>query len=150
MPELPIPQRGQPLDVSYISSIVTTVNQLLRQSSPTSSNNTKIVGTTTPRTEYAVPTPGASIYGETVNVTNAATTTAGGEIPFKVNFSFKYPPIVVATPWNKGGTEAGKNVSIYLTNVTTSEANLVAKFASNGVATIDVNVLVIGIPNWNA
>ena len=147
MPELPIPQRGQPLDVSYISSIVTTVNQLLRQSSPTSSNNTKIVGTTTPRTGYEVPTPGASIYGETVNVTNAATTTAGGEVPFKVNFSFKYPPIVSATPVNTGQTPAGQNVNIILKNITETRVEGVVRFGASGDLSLSVHLIIIGIPN---
>lgn len=145
--KLIVPQRGQPLDVSYINDIVTTVNELLDQASPKTTNITKIVRISPQRAENAVPTPGASIYGETVNVANATATTAGAEVPFKVSFSYQYPPIVVATPWNRGGTDAGKNVSVYITNITTSEANLVAKFPSNGTATVDVNVLVIGIPN---
>jgi len=144
--KLVVPQRGQPLDVSYINDIVTTVNELLDQASPKSTNLTKILRISPQRAENAVPTPGASIYGEVVNVA-AGTTPANGEVPFKVNFSYQYPPIVVATPWNRGGTDAGKSVSVYITNITTSEANLVAKFPPGQAATIDVNVLVIGIPN---
>jgi len=148
--KLIVPQRGQPLDVSYINNIVTVVNELIDQGSPSAKNTTKIVRTFPQRAENMIPTPGVSIYGEVVNVANSTATTSGGEIPFKINFSYLYPPLVVATPWNRGGTDAGKNVSIYVTNVTTSEANLVAKFSSNGTATVDVNVLVVGIPNWNA
>ena len=142
---IPVPQRGQPLDVSYLNTIATTVNELVQQSSPKSNNITKIVRVSPQRAENAVPTTGASIYGETVNVVSG-TTPANGEVPFKVNFTYQYPPIVVATAWNRGGTDAGKSVSVYVTNVTTSEANLVAKFPPSQTATIDVNVLVIGIP----
>ena len=54
--------------------------------------------------------------------------------------------VVVATPWNVSGTDAGKNASVYISSVTNTSATLVAKFTSNGIATLDVNVLVIGIP----
>jgi hypothetical protein len=152
MPQLPIPQRGQPLDVAYINSIVTTINDLVKQVSPTSSNITKIerVG----ETPNSVPTSQASIFGVVKNIANSATVTAvgatvtaGEEKPFDINYSFKYPPIVVATPWNKGNTDSGKNVSVFINNVTTSKATLVAKFSAGGSATVDVNVLIIGIPN---
>jgi hypothetical protein len=143
MPQLPIPQRGQPLDVSYINSIVTTVNDLVKQVSPTSSNITKIIGDTT----NSIPTSQSSVLGVVKNIANSATVTAGEEKSFDIDFSFKYPPIVVATPWNKGNTDSGKNVSVFINNVTTSKATLVAKFSASGTATVDVNVLIIGIPN---
>ncbi len=138
MPQLPIPQRGQPLDVAYINSIVTTINDLVKQVSPTSSNITKIerVG----ETPNSVPTSQASILGVVKNIANSATVTAGEEKSFDIDFSFKYPPIVVATPWNKGNTDSGKNVSVFINNVTTSKATLVAKFSAGGSATVDVNV----------
>lgn len=148
MPILPTPQRGQPLDVSYISSIVTELNNVISQTLPTASNVTTIKSSPTAAPQ-TTPTLKAQIYGEVYSVASASTVTAGEEKPFDINFSFRYPPIVVATPWNKSGTESGKNVSVYINNVTSSKATLVAKFATGGVATVDVNVLIIGIPNWN-
>ena len=146
MPQLPIPQRGQPLDVSYINDIVTTINTLITDTSTKPSNTTLIVSGDTKKSS---PTSKAHIYGETKNIANATAVTAGQEASFDINFSYPFAtaPIVVATPWNKGGTDSGKNVSVYVSDVTTSKATIVAKFSSNGSATVDVNVLVIGIPN---
>ncbi len=149
MPIIPTPQKGQPLDVAYISSIVNEVNNLVSSTMPTESNVTTIKPAGN-AAEQKTPTLKSKIYGTTYSVAVGATVTAGEEKPFDINYSFKYPPIVVATPWNKSGTDSGKNVSVYINNVTSSKATLVAKFATGGVATVDVNVLIIGIPNWNA
>ena len=42
MPKLPTPQRGQPLDVSYVSSIVEAVNDIYSKTANTANNNTTI------------------------------------------------------------------------------------------------------------
>jgi len=149
MPIIPTPQKGQPLDVAYISSIVNEVNSLVSSTMPTESNMT-IIKPPGNATEQKTPTLKSKVYGITTTVANSGTTvTAGQDLPFEINYTFKYPPIIVATPWNVGGTDAGKNVSIYIKSVTETKANLVAKFSTGGNAAVDVNVLAIGIPNWN-
>jgi hypothetical protein len=146
MSKLPLPQRGQPLDVSYINSIVTELNDVVSQTLPTSSNVTRIKYSPN-LTEEKTSTLRANIYGVVHSVATGATVTAGEERPFDITYEYKYPPIVVATPWNQGGTDAGKNVSVYINNVTAAKATLVAKFATSGVATVDISILIIGIPN---
>lgn len=42
MAKLPLPERGQPLDVTYIYSLVDTINDLSTQNSSTASNYTEI------------------------------------------------------------------------------------------------------------
>ena len=145
MPKLPTPQRGQPLDVSYVSSIVEAVNDIYSKTANTANNNTTI-STASTQTKNSAAIINSAIWGFTERVANAATVTAGQEFPFSVNFNCKYTPVVVATPWNVSGTDAGKNASVYISSVTNTSATLVAKFTSNGIATLDVNVLVIGIP----
>ena len=145
MAKLTVPQRGQPLDVSYMYSLVETVNQL-----------SDIVGTTQNVTQIVasdgksntVATGRAGIVGITTNVASSKTiTTSENQIPFTVSYSFKYPPIVVATPFNTGNTDAGKNVSVVITQVSSTSASFLVRFDTTGVATVDVNVLAIGIPN---
>jgi len=147
MPIIPTPQKGQPLDVAFVTSIVNEVNSLVSSTMPTESNMTIIKGSGS-SAEQKTPTLKSKVYGITTIVANSGTTvTAGQDVPFEVNYTFKYPPIIVATPWNVGGTDAGKNVSIYIKDVTATKASLVAKFSTGGNAAVDVNVLAIGIPN---
>jgi hypothetical protein len=145
MARIPVPQRGQPLDVSYIYNLVDTVNQLSdivgTNQSVTQIQNTKAGISNT------IGTGRASILGATVNVaTSLQIKTIGEQQSFLINYNFKYPPIVVATPWNTGDTDAGKNVSVVITKVSNSSASFLVRFDATGVATVDVNVLAIGIP----
>jgi len=147
MPIIPTPQKGQPLDVAYISSIVNEVNNLVSSTMPTESNMTTIKGAGNVAPQKT-PTLKSQVYGVTATVVaSGSSVNAGEDRPFEINYQFKYPPIIVATPWNVGATDAGKNVSIYIKSVTETKANLVAKFSTGGNAAVDVNVLAIGIPN---
>jgi hypothetical protein len=144
MAKLTVPQRGQPLDVSYMYSLVETVNQL---SEIVGSNQsiTEIKGSSgVPKT---VATGRAVIYGVTKSVaTSKNIISTDNEVTFNVDYNFNSPPIVVATPWNAGNTDAGKNVSVVITKVSNSSASFLVRFDATGVATVDVNVLAIGIP----
>jgi hypothetical protein len=143
MPQLPLPQRGQPLDVSYLYQMASTINDLVVQVSPTNSNNVKIKPVT--GSPSSVPTASAAMYCETKNLFSNKDVTAGQTESFDIDFQFKIPPVVVATPWNKNSSSP--DVSIFITNVTNSKATFVAKFSSNGKANVDVNIIAIGIPN---
>ena len=145
MARIPVPQRGQPLDVSYVYNLVETVNQL-SDIVGTNQSVTQIRNDKT-GTSNTVGTGRASILGATVNVaTSLQILTAGAQESFVINYNFKYPPIIVATPWNTGDTDAGKNVSVVITKVSNSSASFLVRFDTTGVATVDVNVLAIGIP----
>jgi hypothetical protein len=145
MARLTVPQRGQPLDVSYIYSLVETVNQLTDQLGTSQQNVTQIVKKD--GTSNTVGTGRSSILGVTTNIATSKTVTPGSQEPFSINYNFKYPPIVVATPWNTGDTDAGKNVSVVVTKVSNTSASFLVRFDTGGVATVDINVLAIGIPN---
>ena len=146
MAKLTVPQRGQPLDVYYMYQLVETVNQL-----------SDIVGTNQSVAQFkndklgtskSIGTGRASIVGITAVVASSKDITAtDNQVPFAVTYNFKYPPIVVATPFDTGNTPAGKNVSVVITQVSATTASFLVRFNTTGVATVDVNVLAIGIPN---
>jgi hypothetical protein len=76
------------------------------------------------------------------------TVSAGNEQEFSYNFEdFKYPPIVTATPVNIGNTPAGRNVSVILKSITTSNVVGVVRFNAPGDISLAVNLVIIGIPN---
>jgi hypothetical protein len=147
MAKLPLPERGQPLDVSYIYQLATAVNDLSSQISPATYKyvtvDTAGVG------KQSVKASEARIIGGYVEVANNASKTAGDEVSFSYDFpsDFKYAPISTATPINVGNTEAGRNVSVILKTVTTSKIEGTVKFNTTGDVSVAVNLIVIGIPN---
>lgn len=120
MAKIPLPERGQPLDLTYINSLADAVNTLYNQVSVSTSNYASI--DTTSQDKINLKTSEIGLVAGRVEVYNNATVTVAQEKDFSYNFTnnFKYAPIVTATPVNVGNTPAGKNVSVILKNVTTS------------------------------
>jgi hypothetical protein len=147
MSKIPLPERGQPLDVSYIYELAKAVNDLSSQISPALY---KYVTVDTPGVgQQSVKASEARILGGYKEIVNSASKTKGDTVPFSYEFNtdFKYAPIAVATPINVGNTPAGKNVSVVLKSVTTSKVEGVVIFNETGDMTVAVNLVVIGIPN---
>lgn len=146
MSKVPVPSRGQPLDISYISQLATAINQISGQISPSVN---KYVTVDTPNSgKQSVRTAEAKIIGGFVEVANTSNVNAGNEKPFIYDFSadFKFPPIVVASPINVGNTEAGRNVVVILNSPTTSRVDGVVRFNVSGDLSVGVNIIAIGIP----
>lgn len=147
MSKIPLPERGQPLDVSYIYQLANAINDLAGQVSPATY---KYVSIDTPGVgKQSVKASEARILGGYVEIVNSASKTAGDTVPFSYDFAtdFKYAPIATATPINVGNTPAGKNVSVILKSVTTSKVEGVVRFNETGDLTVAVNLIIIGIPN---
>ena len=146
MAKVPLPERGQPIDVTYIYELTKAVNDLSAQvSSATYKTTTVDAGTAGPQ---SVKTSEAKFIGGYVDVANNKTVTASSEVTFSFPYSdFKYAPVVTATPINKGGTPAGQNVTVTLTSVTTTKVDGIVRFNAAGDLTVGVNLIVIGIPN---
>ena len=147
MSKIPLPERGQPLDLSYIYQVANAVNELSAQLSPTTGRYTSI--DTASAGQQSVRTSDARIVGGYVTVTNSSTTSPDGEGSFSYNFSdFNYAPIVTATPLLVGenSTESGKDISVVLTKITNNRVEGIVKFNTIGVASVGVNLLMVGIP----
>lgn len=146
MAKISPPERGQPLDVAYISQLVTALNDLSNQVSP---STYKYVTIDTPNLgKQSVKASEARIIGGYKEVANNSTYNKGQQISRTYEFGtdFKYVPVVTASPINVGGTEAGKNVSVVLTSITTSKVDFTVTFNSTGDLSIAVNFVIIGIP----
>ncbi len=144
---LPVPERGQPLDVTYIYQIVKAINDLSTQAS---TSVYKYVTVDTPNAgKQSVKASEARIIGGYVQVTSSTTQTAGSSQTFSYNFpsEFKFAPVVTATPINVGNTDAGKDVTVTLVSVSTSKVEGTVKFNVGGDTTIGINLIVVGIPN---
>ena len=147
MAKVPLPERGQPLDVTYLYQLADTINDLSAQVSASTYNYTTI--DTVSAGKQSIKTSDARIVGGYVEVANNSTVSAGNEKTFSYDFpsDFKYTPIVTATPVNIGNTPAGQNVTIILKSITTSRIEGVIRFGASGDLSLAVNLIIIGIPN---
>jgi hypothetical protein len=146
MAKVPLPERGQPLDVTYLYQLVEAVNDLSTQVASKVTNNTIIDSGSAGKKE--VKTSNARIVGGLVEIANDSTFSAGNEKTFTYDFKdFKYPPIVSATPVNTGKTPAGQNVSVILKNITETRVEGVVRFGASGNLSLSVHLIIIGIPN---
>ena len=147
MATIPLPERGQPLDVTYISQLAQVVNEFSSAISPATYKYTSI---DTPNAgKQHIKGNEARVIGGIVNVVSSGTITAGFEKDFTYSFpgEFKYTPIATATALNTGNTVAGKNVTVVLKSITTSGLEGMVRFNTSGDVSIDVNLIIIGVPN---
>jgi len=147
MAKLPLPERGQPLDVPYIYQLVDTVNKLSTEVSSATYKTTSVDTTSAGRQNLK--TSEARFVGGIVEVANNSTVSAGNEKTFSYDFpsDFKFPPVVTATAVNTGNTPAGQNVSVILKTVTISKVEGTVRFNASGDLSLAVNLIILGIPN---
>ena len=147
MAKVPLPERGRPLDVTYIYQLADTINDLSTQVSSATYNYTTI--DTVSAGKQSIKTSEARVIGGYVEVANNSTVSAGNEKTFSYDFpsDFKYSPIATATAVNIGNTPAGQNVTVILKIVTTSRVEGIVRFGASGDLSLAVNLIIIGIPN---
>ena len=147
MAKVPLPERGQPLDVTYIYQLADTLNDLSTQVSSATYNYTTI--DTTSAGKQSIKTSEARIVGGYVEIFTNSIVSAGNERAFTYSFQndFKFPPIVTATALNIGNTEAGQNVTVVLQKPTTSKVDGFVRFGASGNLSLAVNIIAVGIPN---
>ena len=120
------PSRGQPLDLTYISSLARAINDLSTELSPTSGRYTTIDSTSGTQ---RIRTSDSRVVGAFITVTNTYVT-ADDEETFFYNFSdFAYPPIVTATPvlLDDSPTKSGEDLFVVLTKITTNRVEGIVK-----------------------
>ncbi len=142
---VPLPDRGQPLDLAYIYQLAQGINNLSAQLSPTTAKTTTVsIG---PNQTKSVRTSDSRVVARIKTVDNGSST--AGDIPFNFNYEdFAYAPVVTVTAKasSDSGSEASKDVSVVLTSVTTNRVDGIVRFGSNGVASVDIHAIVVGIP----
>lgn len=147
MAKISLPERGQPLDVSYISRLASAINDLSESATPSLYKyfmvDTKNAG------KQSVKIAESRILGAYIEVSTTISRSKGAAVDFSYDFSgFKYAPVVTATPQIVGNaTTAGKNVSVVIKSITTSKVEGVVVFNEAGDAAVAVNLIIIGIPN---
>jgi len=147
MAKIPLPERGQPLDVTYIYELAQAVNDLSKEVSPATYDYVTIqTADNGPQNRKATEDRG---IGALIKVASSQSVTPGEQLNFSHSFAgeFRFPPIVTATAINVGQTSAGASVSVILNDPTTSGVSGFVKFNTSGTASLNVNLIIIGIPN---
>lgn len=141
-----LPERGIPLDVTYLYDLANAINTLSSNISSTIYKYTTVK--TREASDQSVKTSEARFVAGYVDIVTNENVIAGTTKPFSYSFpsDFKYAPIATATPVNTGQTTVGNDVSVVLTSVTTSRVEGIIKFATTGTMTVSVNIIVCGIP----
>lgn len=147
MARIPTPDRGQPLDVSYIYQIVEAINDLSSQISSAKYKYASI--DTSEGRQSTLLTDTKVVAAECVIYPALTTVIAETDQAFSKTFGgeFKYPPIVTATPVLIEGTSSGKDVSVVISSVTNSGVNGIVRFNSPGQLAVKVHIIAVGIPN---
>jgi hypothetical protein len=146
MAKIPLPERGQPIDVSYIYQITNAVNQLSDKVTSTGFNYTTIDTPSSGKVNRK--TSEARFIGGTINVEGTsvvAESTKSFTYPYSGNF--KYAPVATATIVNKGLTPAGDDATVVLTSVDANSLSGLVKFRKAGNVSVAVNLIIVGIPN---
>lgn len=146
MSKIPVPERGTPLDVTYLYQMANAINDLSSQISSAVYNYTSV--DTREASTQSIKTSEARVVVGYKDVVNDENILAGTTRTFSYDYpsDFKYAPIATATPVNTGQTAVGNDVTVVLTSVTTSRAEGIIRFASTGKMSITVNIMVVGIP----
>jgi hypothetical protein len=147
MANIPIPQQGQPIDYQYIYQIVDALNGLSTKVTSKFSES-KFDNGTIKETHRL---NDLAVVAGYVEVTNNTNVNAKTELPFTYNFNnnYKYPPVVTATPVLIKNTNAGRDSSVVINDVSTSRVTGYVSFNGAGTekASVGVNIIAIGIPN---
>jgi hypothetical protein len=146
MGKISLPDRGQPLDVTYLYQIANAINDVSNEISSATYNFTTVK--TRDAGNQVIQTRAARMVCGFVDVVLNESVTEGQTKPFKFSYSsdFKYPPIATATVVNTGTSDIGDSVTVVIRSITTSEVEGIVKFNTAGQVTTTVNVIAIGIP----
>jgi hypothetical protein len=138
MAAIPLPERGQPLDVNYIYDMVSQINSIANTIAVRSTSTSKV-------NDNSDTTSNLKFYSatKTLSTSNASGNTTES---FFFNYpEFKFTPVVTITVVNNTGSTAGDDVIGTLRNIGTSRAEGVVRFNTSGAINLSVNMIAIGI-----
>lgn len=141
---IPLPERGQPIDLNYLYQIASAVNDL--NTRVASSDTTSVVDNGIQLPEN-VTTSNLRFYATgAVNIAKP-NVTAGTSDPWSVTFNsdFLYTPVAVATVRNNTSSTAGNNITLVIKNVTTGRVDGNIIYNERGSIDININVIAIGV-----
>jgi hypothetical protein len=141
--KIPLPERGQPIDLNYLYQIANSINNLSNQIS--TSNTTSVIDNgINPRED--ITTNRLRFYATTKNIVVGNVNT-GTSQNWSVDLSpdFLFTPVAVATVQNNTASTAGNNITLVIRNITTSRLEGNILYNASGNIDININVIAIGV-----
>jgi len=141
--KIPLPERGQPIDLAYMYQIANSINDLNNQISGTISTSTVNNGI---ELREDLSTNNLKFYATTVTY-EAGSVSAGTSRDWNVSFSpsFLYVPVGTATVQNNTSSTAGNNITLVIKNITTGRVDGNIRYNEAGSINISINVIAIGL-----
>lgn len=147
MAKVPLPERGQPLDVAYIYQLSSAINSLSDQVDSSTYNYTSV--DTDAAGKVSIKTSEARVIAGVFRLDSFSTQQASSTKTFTYNWGteFKYAPVVTATPVNRTSGGAGDQTSVIVTSVTTTSVSGIVRFNSAGDnISVNIHMIIVGIP----
>lgn len=138
MAAISLPERGQPLDVSYIYDMASQINNLTNAVTIRATSSSRI-------NENSDTTSNLKFYAatKTLSTTNASGNTT--ESFFFTYPEFKFAPVATITVVNNSGSTSGDDITHVLRSVTTTRAEGIVRFGTSGAVNLSVSIILIGI-----
>lgn len=146
MAKVPLPDRGQPLDVTYMYQLASAINDVADTVSTAINRYATIDTRTVGKQNFKI--PDIRMYAGYTDVANTQTVSATQVIEKSVDLgvSFAYPPIVVASVVNNNTQASGNSATVVISSVSTTSVSFRVRFDTAGEATVGVNFIAIGVP----
>lgn len=146
MARINTPQKGQPIDLSYIAEMSNAINELSDAIVPGTSN---FVTVDSGDGDVSTRTSQAKVIGKYIQVSTGTAQTANATLPAQYSFdaTFAYTPMVTATVVANDSDAASIAATVVISSVTTNQVQLIVNFPVAGNPNVGVNILAVGIPN---
>lgn len=140
---IPLPERGQPLDVDYLYQMANQINVLTNQIASTSSTLSTIDNAINGRKDNTTNNLRFVAKTKSIKVGNVS---SGVSEPWFIDFSpdFLYVPVVTTSVVNNTLSTAGNDVVIVIKSVTTSRVDGNILYKASGTVDLNINVIAIG------
>lgn len=136
---LALPERGQPIDVTYLYRMAQAINDLTAKVVVSTYNNTTVG-------QQSVQTSNAMIHCTETNLAQTVSKDTSMEWHVDLTTQFLLNPSVTCSVFNRGKTAPGNDAIVTITNITPNRVDGVIKFLTAGSVNVDVIVQAIGIP----
>ena len=136
---LALPERGQPIDVTYLYRMAQAINDLTAKVVVSTYNNTTVG-------QQSVQTSNAMIHCTETNLAQTVSKDTSIEWHVDLTTQFLLNPSVTCSVFNRGKTAPGNDAIVTITNITPNRVDGVIQFLTAGSVNVDVIVQAIGIP----
>jgi hypothetical protein len=141
MPKVPLPERGQPLDVSYLNTIAQAINNLAEEGSALAQGNNFHIKAQGASSLVSRKLYGAQLHAQYTDI--SVSDKQVEQILVEFNPQFSSIPVVTITQVDNGG---GAFSLLSIKDITTSSCKFEVSGPSKNTGKVGFNVIAVGVP----